>query len=202
MGDNQPGVATRRYFFACLDVDHSTQIDTVTVDIAVGPPPVGRPEVVEPANRLHLRRPLTTHPYRLYPVADQIADKVCATMYTNYPGGKPSSRVKDLVDLVVLACTQRVDLADLRSAIEAKRVVSNLERFHHFGIPVDWTRIYSATAKGVPLAERFTAETAAAFVALFVQPALDNNADPATWDPQTLTWNWATRSPGAAPDNA
>lgn len=106
LDENQPGLATRRCIFACIDVDEDTQIETVTVDVVVGPPPVGRPEVVEPANRLHLRRPLITHPYRLYPVADQIADKVCATMDTNYPGGKRSSRVKDLVDLVVLAHTQ------------------------------------------------------------------------------------------------
>src|SRR6202142_4251102 len=60
LGENQPGVATRRYFFACIDVDHDTQVDMVVVDVVVGPPPVGRPEVVEPANRLHLRRPLIT----------------------------------------------------------------------------------------------------------------------------------------------
>ena len=93
LGDNQPGVATRRYVFACIDADYGTQVDTVTVDVVVGPPPIGRPEVVEPANRLHLRRPLVTFPYRLYPVADQVADKVCATMDTQYPGGKRSTRV-------------------------------------------------------------------------------------------------------------
>ena len=97
LGENQPGVATRRYSFACIDADHDTQVDTVVVDVVVGPPPVGRPEVVEPANRLYLRRPLITFPYLLYPVVDQIADKVCATMDTQYPGGKRSSRVKDLV---------------------------------------------------------------------------------------------------------
>ncbi len=52
----------------------------MVVDVAVGPPPVGHPEVIEPANRLHLRRPLITFPYRLYPVADQIADKVRADL--------------------------------------------------------------------------------------------------------------------------
>jgi hypothetical protein len=51
-------VATRRYVFACIDADYGTQVDMVVVDVVVGPPPVGRPEVVEPANRLHLRRPL------------------------------------------------------------------------------------------------------------------------------------------------
>jgi len=34
----------------CIDADHDTQVDTVVVDVVVGPPPVGRPEVVEPAN--------------------------------------------------------------------------------------------------------------------------------------------------------
>jgi len=153
LGENQPGVATRRYFFACVDVDHDTQIDTVTVDVVVGPPPVGRPEVVEPANRLHLRRPLVTHPYRLYPVADHIADKVCATMDTNYPGGKRSSRVKDLDDLVVLAHTQTVDLDELRaaisaiSAISAKRIISGIEPFEHFDNPPEWARTYPRTAR-------------------------------------------------------
>ncbi len=87
-------MATRRYSFACIDADHHTQIDTVVVDVVVGPPPVGRPEVVEPANRLYLRQPLITFPYRLYPVVDQIADKVCAAMDAQYPGGKRSSRVR------------------------------------------------------------------------------------------------------------
>ena len=29
LGENQPGVATRRYVFACIDSDHDTQVDTV-----------------------------------------------------------------------------------------------------------------------------------------------------------------------------
>jgi Nucleotidyl transferase AbiEii toxin, Type IV TA system len=202
LGDNQPGVATRRYVFACLDADLDTQIDTMTVDVVVGPPPVGRPEVVEPANRLHLRRPLVTYPYRLYPVADQIADKVCATMDSKYPGGKRSSRVKDLVDLVVLAHTQTVDLSELRLAIEAKRVLSRIEPFDHFDIPAGWQRTYPSTAKGVPVAESFTAATAADLMASFVDPALDKSSNTATWDPQMLAWNSATSGPTAAPADA
>jgi hypothetical protein len=123
-------------------VDHDTQIDTVTVDVA-GPSPVGRPKVVEPANRLHLRRPLIT--------------PLPALPDTSYPGGKRSSRVKDLADLVVLAHTQTVDLAELRSAIAAKRVISGIEPFERFDIPIDWTRTYVPTSKGVPSAESFTA---------------------------------------------
>ncbi len=187
-GDNQPGIQTRRFVYACLDIDHDTQVDTVTVDVVVGPAPVGAPEIVEPANRLHLRRSLVTHPYRLFPVVDQIADKVCATMSVDYPGGKRSSRVKDLIDLVILAHSQRVDLAELRTAIATKRAISRMDPFDHFDIPADWRRTYPATAKGVPSAETYTAEAAAALIAAFVDPALTRSPTPGTWDPQHLEW--------------
>jgi hypothetical protein len=199
LGDNQPGVTTRRLIYACLDTDSDRQIDTMTVDVVVGPAPVGQPEIVEPANRLHLRRELVTHPYRLYPVTDQVADKVCATMDTNYPGGKRSSRVKDLVDLVVLAHTQSIDLGELRRAIDAKQAISGIEPFEHFEIPADWTRTYPATAKGVPIAETFSATTAAQVVAKLVDRAINRSSDTATWDPQELAWNTATYGPDAAP---
>jgi hypothetical protein len=188
LGENQPGVATRRYVFACIDADHDTQVDTVVVDVVVGPPPVGRPDLVEPANRLHLRRPLITFPYRLYPVADQIADKICATMDTHYPDGKRSTRVKDLVDLVLIAYTQTVDLDELRAAIDAKRALSKIGPFEHFDIPLEWARTYLETAKGVPAAESFTAKTAADLVASLIDPALGKHPHPATWNPQALTW--------------
>jgi hypothetical protein len=192
LGENQPGVVTRRCVFACLDVDYDTQVDTVVVDVVVGPPPVGRPEVVEPANRLHLRRPLITFPYRLYPVIDQIADKVCATMDTQYPGGKLSSRVKDLVDLVVIAHTQTVHLDELQAAIDSKRRLSGIAPFDRFGVPPEWARTYPATAKGVPVAESFSVHTAAELVASLVDPALGKDSNPAVWDPQVQAWIWGT----------
>lgn len=187
-GDNQPGVATRRYVFACLDTDDDVEVDTITVDVVVGPAPVGQVEVVEPANRLHLSRPLVTHPYRLYPVIDQIADKVCATVDTNYPGGKRSSRMKDLVDLEVLAHSQSVELTEPRAAIEAKRLLSGLAPFEHIDIPEDWHRTYPGTAKGVPTAEIYTAATAAALVAGFIDPALEKSSNTAFWNAEELAW--------------
>jgi hypothetical protein len=197
-GDNQPGVATRRFVFSCIETTNDIEVETITVDVVVGPAPVGQVEVVEPANRLHLRRPLISHLYRLYPVVDQIADKVCATVDT-YPGGRPSSRVKDLVDLVVLAHTQSVELAGLRAAIEAKRLLSGLAPFDHIGIPEEWRRTYPGTAKGVPTAETYSAETAGQLVARLIDPALAGDADNATWDPQNLAWSTFSSAPRAYP---
>lgn len=183
LGENQPGVATRRYYFACIDTADDTQVDTVQVDLVLGPPPVGRPDIIEPANRLKLRRPLVTYPYRLYPVSDQIADKVCATMDTNYPGGRRSSRVKDLVDLVVLARTQKVDLNELRLAIATEQTLSNIAPFDHLDIPADWATTYPRQARGVPGAADLTTAEAAAYVAQLVDPALTSWSQPAVWLP-------------------
>jgi hypothetical protein len=109
-------------------------------------------------------------------------------MDTQYPGGKPSSRVKDLVDLVLIAHTQSVDLHELRAAINAKRELSHIGPFEHFDIPAEWVRTYPATAKGVPAAESFTARTAADLVASLIDPALGKHSEPATWNPQARTW--------------
>lgn len=92
-------------------------VDTIKVDLSVGTLPADSLEVEEPANRLRLPR-LVSYAYRLYPVANQIADKVCATI-TDY-GGRPSSREKDFVDLVVIAVTQSVDAVRLRQAIASE----------------------------------------------------------------------------------
>lgn len=35
LNKNQPGLATRRSIFACIDLDHDAQIDTVQVDVVV-----------------------------------------------------------------------------------------------------------------------------------------------------------------------
>jgi hypothetical protein len=172
-GDNQPGVETRRLVFTCRDGATGRKVGDVPVDVVVGHDPVGEVEVVDPANRLALPRPLPSHPYRLYPIVDQVADKVCATMASNYPGGKPSSRAKDLVDLVVIARTQRLDLDQLRAAIATKRAVSRLAPFEAFKVPADWGRRYRELAANTQAADNLVdVAEAAAFVGRLVDPAL------------------------------
>lgn len=180
LGENQPGVLTRRYVFSCIDTGGACggerEIDQVKVDIVVGPGPIGKPEIIEPANRLQLRRRLVTRPYRLYPVADQIADKVCATMDISYPTGA-SSRAKDLVDLVMLARTQRVRLDELRAAIATKRTLGKIPPFDHLRVPDEWATTYPNVARGVPGAQDFTAAVAEAYVAQLVDPAVSGTTE-------------------------
>lgn len=123
----------------------------------------------------------------LYPVVDQVADKVCATMDA-YPGGKRSSRVKDLVDLIVLAHTQVVELAGLREAIDAKRTLSGIAPFVRIDIPDAWALTWPTTAKGVPMAAGYSFVEAMEIVTAFLAPALDERTASATWDPGRLAW--------------
>lgn len=204
LADNQPGVATRTLVFSCVDSRTGRRIGAVPVDIVVGPAPVGRPETMVPANRLQLPRPVPVHPYRLYPIADQIADKVCATVATNYPGGKASSRVKDLVDLVVIARTQRIDLDELRAAIATKRVLSRLAAFEKFTTPDDWEARYRALATRTLPAGDLTALAAARdLVSQLVEPALTTRAgaDPKTWVPGA-GWHDSDTAPESTPASA
>ena len=175
LGDTQPDVQTRQVTFACFAGDRSARkrFGEVKVDMVVGPPPTGDVEVIEPAARLQLARPLQSSPYRLFPIVDQIAEKVCATMSRAYPGGRPSSRVKDLVDLVVIARTQTVPLRQLQLAIATQQIHSRLDPFEQLVIPEGWSKRYQVMAAATPPAAAVpTVERAAELMGSFLTPAL------------------------------
>src|SRR5450759_2124630 len=95
---------------------------TVGVDLVTGSLMTTTPDVQTPAPALNLRGliPPTLRLY-LYPVVDHIADKLCATQSTyGAAGDRPSSRVRDLVDLVVFARSQDVD-GDAHSSMRSAR---------------------------------------------------------------------------------
>lgn len=82
-------------------------------------------------------------PYLVYPIADQIADKVCATMTSGFRDGARSTRVKDLIDLVVIACTQTVNLRELRVALTTERRRRGIRHFDRLDIPAQWRDGYA-----------------------------------------------------------
>ncbi len=156
------------------------------VDLAVGAGVTGDVTTIEPANALGLPR-LVNNPYRLYPVVDQIADKVCATM-TDY-NDKASSREKDLVDLVVFATTHDIDGTAVRIAITAEVRRRKMEPFDHFTVPSTWGAGYARLSRSVPYcSEHRTVDLASAFVARLIDPALSGDAGGKTWSHESLDW--------------
>ncbi|WP_420853342.1 nucleotidyl transferase AbiEii/AbiGii toxin family protein [Ruania rhizosphaerae] len=80
-----------------------------------------------------------------HPVVDHIADKVAATESTY--GGHPSGRVRDLVDLVVIAQTHQIDGTALHAAIESERRHRELPYREAFVAPAGWARTYPREAR-------------------------------------------------------
>lgn len=170
---------------------------SLQVDLAVGAGMTGKVVTTEPATALNLPR-LPSNPYRLYPVVDQIANKVCATM-TEYRD-KASSREKDLVDLVVFATTQDIDGTALRVAITTETRRRKMEPFEHFTVPSTWGPGYTKLAKPVRYcADYLTVALAAELVATMVDPALVGDADSRVWDHSELAWSPSSSVPRAYP---
>lgn len=196
-GTNQPGIQTRQAIFSCRD-DAGTPLGDIPIDVVVGPAPIGTVEVTAPANVVRLPQPLIHHPYRLFPIADQIADKVVATM-ANF-GGRRSSRTKDLIDLVVIARTQAVEQDQLRRAITAKRLQSGLPGFDRFTTPEEWKVSYRKLAAATPLTADLTSlGDAERYVAEWLSPAIQgasSDQPDAVWQPGR---GWLRPDAGPAP---
>lgn len=151
--------------------------------------------VPEPALRVDELDPMPV--IRMQAVAEAIADKVAALYELHGPQGQtPSTRVHDLVDLAILTGTQRVDAAQLHTALryqEQRRAIT---------IPVplvlpspSWQRDYPdrAAHSGVPR-ELGTAERALAYTNTLIEPVLSGRVTSGQWDPGTGAWAPPTRS--------
>ncbi len=161
--------------------------DSFQVDLVVNVVMTDDVEIAQPANALELPK-LPSNPYRLYPVVDQIADKVCATLA--FYNGRPSSREKDLVDLVVLATTQVIDATKLGRALGVEARARSLTLLDAFDVPTNWGVRYAKLASKVPACADFrTVDLATELLRDFIDPVLRGEASGLAWSPELLTWN-------------
>ena len=159
---------------------------TLKVDLVINVVVTDEPTVTSPANGLDIPK-LPSYDYRLYPVVDQIADKICATL-TEY-NGKPSSREWDLVDLVVLTTNENVSADKLRRALLTEARVRSLALPERFAIPAAWGRRYSKDAKPVPACANYrTVDLAVALISSFIDPVLRDEITGKTWSHDLLVW--------------
>ena len=137
-----------------------------------------------PANRLALPK-LPSFDYRLYPIENQVADKVCAILTTH--NGKPSSREKDLVDLVVIALTQTIDATDAQAALHHEAQLRRLDLPETFTTPATWGAGYANGAKNTPAAH-YKITDAQMLMAAFIGPLLAGITIESHWSPEMLQW--------------
>jgi predicted nucleotidyltransferase component of viral defense system len=168
----------------------ATVLDRFTVDLTLHLRPIAGIEHVSPAHVLDLPGLPPMPELRLYPVHDQLADKICA-MYARYGEHRaPSSRYRDLVDIVLILRQIPLDALQLRRALDGE-----LKR-RRMTVPIDitlpgpnWTAGYRAVVTSSPLPpDLHTATNAINHLAAFLQPIVDGAIKHGSWDPTSRRW--------------
>jgi hypothetical protein len=155
------------------------------VDVAFGDPVIGEPEVVVADDFLAFAG-IEPPTLRLYPVVTHIAEKLHA--YT-MPRSHPNTRVKDLPDLALLATTQVISAAQLRSALET---TFSFRRTHPLPAsvptpPTTWAAPYIKMVREDQLAW-VTLDEITQAVKSFLDPVLAGS-QLTDWNPSTWTWS-------------
>ncbi|HEY4457183.1 MAG TPA: nucleotidyl transferase AbiEii/AbiGii toxin family protein [Pseudonocardiaceae bacterium] len=162
-----------------------------TVDTVVGTVVTAEPEYRTPEPIVAIPG-LEAPTFRLYPIVDHVADKLCATFERFGNRGGESTRVRDLVDLVVIARTQSLEAAALRCAIEAERVHRDLPPITGYRTPDGWVGRYPKAARGVADCADYPRHAdAVELVGRFLDPVLSGQLADGVWHPDRLVWGSA-----------
>jgi hypothetical protein len=149
----------------------------------------GEPEDVPPLARV-VMPDVEQHGYRVYPLVDHVADKVCAMFERHGTTEAPSTRYKDLVDLVAIVLEASVEaepqIAAFRSEAERRR----MQLPERLTVPDRrlWEPGYSAEAARSLLSVAHTLDEAHIAVRPFLDPLLDGTAR-GTWQPRDARWS-------------
>jgi hypothetical protein len=154
------------------------------VDIAFGDPILGDPEVVVAKDVLSFAG-IAPPILRLYPIETHIAEKLHA--YT-MPRSRPSTRIKDLPDIALLASAQTLDAKRLREALEQTFTFRKTHSLPEtLPAPLSaWAMPYSAMAREDRL-PWLTLDDVTRAAQVFLGPVLAGNLD-ATWQPKAWVW--------------
>ena len=171
------------------------RLQLVSVDLVIDQIPCGEPEVLTPADRIEIEG-VPVFDYRVYPIANSVADKLCGIIEMH--DGRPSSRVKDLVDLLVYATNQNLDGDDLRHWCRLEARARGLELPSEFSVPESWREHYSKSFKKLvrttELDEELSSlDEAERLVARVLNPVLSGEARDRVWDCRLLEWLKAQR---------
>ncbi len=162
----------------------------ISIDLVANAVSYGEPDMLTPVDRVDVAD-LPVFDYLVYPVTSAIADKVCGIVGSY--AGKPSSRVKDLVDLVIYITTEDFDYGTLSERLSRELKMRKLELGDCFRVPVSWHENYSdrysalsrRTGMDGPLQALEAAET---LVGKCLNPVLSRAEGEARWNHKKLDW--------------
>lgn len=167
----------------------------ISIDLVADEVECGRPEYLTPADRLEIAG-LPVCDYPVYPVEAAVVDKLCGIMERH--DGRPSSRVKDLVDLVVYATHEHIDGDKLATRLRGEAATRGVALPTAFCLPDEWAgtyeRLYGRLVSQTVLGESFpTMGDAAEIVGRLFDPALTGVCGGLRWNPETTSWERAVQ---------
>ncbi len=171
------------------------------VDLVARLAMTGTPDEVPPLVSIDLPG-LPSATYRVYPLADHITDKVCGLLELHRRAGgrtEPSSRYRDLADLVTFAHTAMVEAAALHVALDSEARRRQLTLPDHLEVPSapGWPAGYARVARDAPGLRERDLEAAVRSAGRFIDPVLAGRAT-LSWDPVSMTWGSAPSQEAAA----
>lgn len=148
----------------------------------------GQPEDVPPLARIALPN-FSQHGFRAYPLVDHVADKIVATLQRYGRMLMPSTRYRDLVDLVSIVSGASVGAQAQIKALRSEADRRGITLPTRFDAPdrTIWERGYVAEAGRSLLTIARTLDEALAVFRPFVNPLLDGSAE-GVWDPKAGRW--------------
>lgn len=128
----------------------------------------------------------------MYPIADHIADKVCALLERrSRPDGhvEQSTRYRDLADLAAFAHSTSVGADELRRALDSEAQRRRLTLPDRLKVPSSsaWAAGYAGVARDTPGLEERNLESAMSSAGRLIDPVLAGTAG-ACWDPGAMAW--------------
>lgn len=165
-------------------------MQAIAIDLVIDEVPLEGAEAVSPADRIDVKG-LDTCDYLVYPVGAALADKFCALAERH--NGRASSRVKDLVDIVVYTLTCDIDGTDLQARLRREMAVRKIGPIESFAIPQEWANPQArqfaklCAQTGIPTRLHDIGE-ASKLAAKLLDPALEQRCGGLCWDHESLNW--------------
>jgi len=169
----------------------ATEFARFHVDLVAGLVMTGVPEEAAPLVPVELPGIMSVR-YRVYPIADHVADKVCALLEVHPRVGRAaqaSTRYRDLADLVVIAHTQAVPASELTQALASEAARRGIQLPTMFTTPdaAGWVAGYARVARDVPGLDERDLAAARTTVKRFLDPVLASGAT-GTWNSDRQRW--------------
>lgn len=183
-GDDDAGVRIPVTAYIGTTVWVGFRVDLVGADLRM----TSEPENVPPLARIVIPD-VEQHGYRAYPLVDHIADKVAATFQLYGEKRVPSTRYRDLVDLVAIVRGASVDAEPQMRALASEARRRGITLPIRFAVPDRelWEHGYAAEAERSLLPTARTLDEGLDVVRPFTDPLLDGTAV-GKWDPSSGQW--------------